>query len=110
MTDSDASSRLDSVRILQESHRSVVERAIKRTISTNIAQEIYAQIVDGLPTREAIFDTRGLPPSPGHPIETAHDELCDGVLHETRKIYDDFDLESLKFESRVCLLSPASGR
>ncbi|KAH8180134.1 hypothetical protein LIA77_01653 [Sarocladium implicatum] len=107
--DSHANFRQESIQILQEGHRCIVDRAITRTLSTEIAEETYAQIVDGLPIGDVIFDTRGLPPPSDHPMETAHDKLCDGVLEETRKFYQAFDLDTLKFDSRLLLSFQAAG-
>lgn len=88
-------------------HRWLLDRAISRILSTEIAEETYAQILDGLPTSSVAYDRRS-PPHRNHPIAHAHRELCPGMLEKARKFRDDFcpDILMFGFKVRCCLERP----
>ncbi|KFA72690.1 hypothetical protein S40288_03393 [Stachybotrys chartarum IBT 40288] len=70
---------------LDDAHRKILERAITRVLSTEIAEATYAQIVDGLPLSTVASESSHGVPYHGHPIWRAHQELCPGVLEKTRE-------------------------
>ena len=65
---------------LSGQHLGIFKQAIANMLATNIAEETYAQIIDGLPLTRVAQDSGngGLPPD--HPIHEEHSELCSGVL------------------------------
>lgn len=82
-------------------HHDALIRAISNVLSTEIAEETYAQIIDGLPLASVVQDTAngGLPDD--HPIHDAHLDFCPGVLEKTREFRREFDISSLKIGSAV---------
>ena len=94
--------------INSEHHRSVLDRAIKNVLSTELAQFTYAQIIDGLPTGEVSWDRRYCHVFGEHPIDLEHEELCPGALEKAREFYEQWDPELLMFEPKVCLLAALS--
>ena len=85
---------------LDGEHRQLLDRAIARILSTELAEMTYAQIIDGLPTGDVAYDAR-VPPYGAHPIDHAHDELCPGMLGKAREFRDGFRPEILTFNSQV---------
>jgi hypothetical protein len=76
-------------------------RAITRILSTDIAEETYAQIIDGLPISDVAFDRR-VQFHKHHPIlHQAHEELCPGMLDKAREFRDGFRPDILTFDSQV---------
>ncbi|KAL1882860.1 hypothetical protein Daus18300_000498 [Diaporthe australafricana] len=92
-----------SVNVLNSEYHDLVARALRNTLSTEIAQSTFAQIVDGLPLLSVLEDTHaGLDPEPepDHPLFT-HESLCPGALEKTREILRIFDIENLKFDTSL---------
>lgn len=87
---------------LSGEHRRLLVRALDRILSTEIAEVTYAQIVDGLPIADVIWDSRS-PPYYKHPIfkEDVHEDICPGILEKTRELRDTFDFGNLIFEAKV---------
>lgn len=81
-------------------HRQLLERAISRILSTELAEVTYAQIIDGLPIADVAYDSRG-PPHPGHAIDGGHEELCPGMLDKARQFRAEFQPDVLTFNSKV---------
>ncbi|KAK4464402.1 hypothetical protein QBC42DRAFT_263327 [Cladorrhinum samala] len=81
-------------------HYKIFCRALKNVLSTDLALETYAQIIDGLPTADIAYDRR----SPGlfgdHPIED-HEELCPGALERARAFREEFDMSVLTLSPRL---------
>lgn len=86
---------------LSQEHRDVLSRAIRNVLSTSSAEVAYAQIIDGAPLSETYKDVYGPVYPLKHPVKTEHLRLCPGVLEKTRQIRDSFDLNELKFETKV---------
>ncbi|KAK3332357.1 hypothetical protein B0T19DRAFT_482650 [Cercophora scortea] len=80
-------------------HLDAFIRATSNVLATKIAEETYAQIVDGLPLADVVRDTAnvGLVPS-NHPI-LDHKALCPGVMDKLREIRQTMDLGSLQLEA-----------
>lgn len=91
-----------SIDDLDDVHRSILVRAISRVISTDIAEETYAQILDGLPLADVADDSSsGDLPDGHHPLRDTHQELCSGTIEQIREFRASFQHESLRFDSRV---------
>lgn len=86
---------------LDGAHRELLTRGILRVLATDIAEETYAQIIDGLPLLDVLCDSEGGLLHRDHPIHDVHDELCPGMLEKTREFRDNFTPETLRFDSRV---------
>ncbi|KAH7022036.1 hypothetical protein EDB80DRAFT_693958 [Ilyonectria destructans] len=82
-------------------HHDVLIRAISNVLSTEIAEETYAQIIDGLPLASVVQDTSDAGLHDDHPIHDAHKELCSGVLEKTREFRKDVDLSLIKLDSTL---------
>lgn len=82
-------------------HHDVLIRAISNVLSTKIAEETFAQIIDGLPLASVVQDTSDGGLTDDHPIHDAHKELCPGVLEKTREFRRDVDLSLIKLDSTV---------
>ena len=81
-------------------------RAITNTLATDIAEETFAQILDGLPTAHVALDAGSDPLPDQHPLFHAHEELCPGFLEKIRELRRQFDPETLQLEATVRSLSP----
>ncbi|KAH8764203.1 hypothetical protein F5883DRAFT_630400 [Diaporthe sp. PMI_573] len=81
-------------------HQQAVRLAILNILNTEIAETIYAQIVDGLPLIDVVRDVYGDLLWDDHPI-CAHTELGAGVLETTLKFRTSFDLGTLRFDSTL---------
>ncbi|KAH6618319.1 hypothetical protein B0J18DRAFT_276029 [Chaetomium sp. MPI-SDFR-AT-0129] len=83
-------------------HRRLLVRALDRILSTEIAEVTYAQIVDGLPIANVIWDSRE-PPYDRHPIlaDDVHEDICPGILEKTRELRETFDFGTLVFEAKL---------
>ncbi|KAK0392278.1 hypothetical protein NLU13_1774 [Sarocladium strictum] len=72
---------------------------MKTILVSPMTEHTMAQLVDGLPEVDVAFQTRGHHlGSRSHPLRS-HKLLCDGVVQKTRTLRDDFNLNSLEFES-----------
>lgn len=81
-------------------HQHKFRRAVLNILSTSIAEQTLAQIVDGLPLREVARDKR----FHQHRIEEpvfGHTELCPGVLDKTITFRQEFEPLTLDVPSRV---------
>lgn len=86
-------------------HRDAFSHAMKTILAAPRTEHTMAQLVDGLPEAEAAFQTRGHHLGhEDHPLR-GHELLCDGALEKTRSLRDNFDLQSLDFDSHVSSVS-----
>jgi hypothetical protein len=93
---------------LDGEHRRLLDRAISRILSTEIAEITYAQIIDGLPTSRVAYDSTR-PPHNDHPIAHAHQDLCPGMLEKARGLrHDLLRPETLMFSFKVSVEFPAN--
>lgn len=90
-----------SPEILSREHHDVLLRAIHNVLCTPSAEVAYAQIIDGAPLREVYDDVSGWVYPFQHPMRTEHLRLCPGVLERTKQIRELFDLNELRFETKV---------
>lgn len=93
--------------VLDTPHSEALERALRRILSTDVAEFTYAQIVDGLPTEESLHEFQS--PRPGHPVVgLGHRKLCDGALEKARKFRTDLDMASSQLSLSVSYPHPAA--
>jgi hypothetical protein len=67
---------VSSPKDLDIEHYSAFERALRRTLETDVAEQIYAEVLDGLPLKASYLDFQF--PQDGHPA-LEHEELSEGV-------------------------------
>jgi hypothetical protein len=73
---------------------------VRNVLNTDLAERIYGQILDGLPTEEAIEESyRWIEDHPVH--TTSHAELCSGYIDQARQFRAAFDLSELRFQLGV---------
>ncbi|KAG8163372.1 hypothetical protein KVR01_006669 [Diaporthe batatas] len=75
-------SRVDQV--LDDAHQQALDSAVMSIISTPIAEETFAQIVDGLPLRSVALGTQNRRVIRGDPIDN-HPDMCPGALEKARE-------------------------
>ncbi|KAK3682229.1 hypothetical protein B0T22DRAFT_413389 [Podospora appendiculata] len=80
-------------------HLDAFIRATSNVLATKIAEETYAQIVDGLPLAHVVQDGANEELPRNHPIYDHHKELCPGVEDKLREIRQNMDLGSLQLEA-----------
>lgn len=90
-----------SITTLETQHRDILVHAITNVLSSPIAEITFAQIVDGLPLSIVARDVYQRCVCPGHPLLTEHQELCNGVIQQTRSLGAAFDPAALQMDSRV---------
>ncbi|KAK3292398.1 uncharacterized protein B0H64DRAFT_329123 [Chaetomium fimeti] len=87
---------------LPQRHRDVFERALRRVLSTDLAQVTYAQIIDGFPVVNVAEDMRGWGIDPDHPVfRDNHDKLCPGAWERLTEFRDSFDIDVLSMDERL---------
>lgn len=87
-----------SLASLDEEHLDAFKRAMTNLLSTPLAEFTYAQIIDGMPTRDTY--AREHSHLDGVPAMDHH-EICPGIMEKTRAFRSEFDIFSLKFEPKV---------
>lgn len=85
---------------LDTNHRDAFYGAIQAVLASNLAEITMAQLVDGLPQADIAWRARGNHLTTAHPL-AGHEQFCEGALEKTRSLRDDFDPDTLSFESRV---------
>lgn len=78
----------------------VFRRAVTNVLSTDLAVETFAQIIDGLPIADVAWDSRRPSVSGNHPLDE-HEELCPGTMDKARELRDGWDPALLKFDPKV---------
>lgn len=91
-------SRVDQV--LDDDHQRALERAVINVISAPVAEETFAQIVDGLPLRDVAVGIQNHRVIRGDPVET-HPELCPGALEKMKEFKASFNVVDLEVRSDV---------
>lgn len=101
MADSINKSGKSSISTLESGHHELIAGALFNILSTEIAQNTFAQIADGLPLPSVLEDTYcGSDLEPDHPL-FAHETLCPGVVEKTKALLEQLDIEILKFDVSV---------
>ena len=93
-------SRVDQV--LDYAHQKALERAVMNVISAPVAEETFAQIVDGLPLRSVALGTQNHRVLRGDPIDN-HSEICPGALNRAKEFQSRFDTADLEVRSIVSI-------
>lgn len=88
--------------VLDTSHQNVFATAMSNLLSTDIAEQTFAQIIDGLPLRDVAFSLRSPQYTRRDPV-FAHTELCPGVLERTRMFRDSFSPREMELRTDVCI-------
>lgn len=86
--------------VLDNAHQQALNRAVKNIISSPVAEETFAQIVDGLPLRHVALGNRRHQVLRGDPIDN-HPELCSGALEKAREFQARFDAGGWEVASAV---------
>ena len=86
--------------VLDHLHQQKFRRAVLNVLSTSIAEQTLAQIVDGLPLRDVALDKRVHRHRIGEPVFN-HTELCPGVLEKTMTFREAFEPLTWDIPSRV---------
>lgn len=105
MANSGSKSEKSSISVLEGECREFVARALSNTLSTEVAQSTFAQIVDGVPLPSVLEDTYGGSDlEPDHPL-FSHESLCPGALEKTKELLTMLAIEDLKFDTSVGIRS-----
>jgi hypothetical protein len=86
--------------VLDSDHLNTFATAISNLLSAEIAEQTFAQIIDGLPLRDVAFSLRGTEYTRRDPVFT-HVELCPGVLEKTRLFRDNFNPRAMELRTDV---------
>jgi hypothetical protein len=87
-------------RVLDLDHCHPLVRAIHNILSTNLADITFAQLIDGLPLVDTVWDMRGSLLIKGHPL-IDHDHLCESAMEQVRIFRDTFNPTMLRLDSHV---------
>lgn len=86
--------------ILDTNHQSIFATAMSNLLSTEIAEQTFAQIIDGLPLKDVAFSLQTHEYTRYDPV-FSHVKLCPGVLERTRMLRDAFDPKAMKLRTDV---------
>lgn len=89
---------------LDESHFEPLARAITNVFLTKIAQDTFAQLVDGVPLDKSLGEAHGRPlmDATTHPARQ-HTVLCPGTLERMEGFKAKFSIQDLELDAKVCL-------
>ncbi|KAH7233522.1 hypothetical protein BKA59DRAFT_428116 [Fusarium tricinctum] len=96
-------SRVPFDAITSDYHRTVLNKAIRNVLSTELAIFTYAQIIDGLPIADVAWDRR-LPGIMGEHVIDEHETLCPGALEKAQEYYENWQPSSLMFDPETVKL------
>ncbi|OAQ94056.1 hypothetical protein VFPFJ_00164 [Purpureocillium lilacinum] len=83
---------------LDGDHLAALTRALSNVLSTDRAEYTYAQLIDGLPTRDSELELRSFyPAEEQHPVYK-HEKLCDGARETARRLRSQLSLSDLRFD------------
>lgn len=86
--------------VLDANHQRLFATAIWNLLSTDLAEQNFAQIIDGLPLKDVAFSLENPEYTRRDPVFT-HVELCPGVLENTRMFRDSFNPRTLELRKDV---------
>lgn len=89
------------IQTLKTPHREILIRATANVLSSPIAKQTYAQIVDGLPLSDVALDAFGGSNCSRHPLLYEHKQLCPRVAEEAEQLCSGFDVGTLLMPSKV---------
>lgn len=94
-----------SVESLEPNHKAHLVNAVMNVLSTDIAKETLAQIVDGAPIASVEQDRYGGSELPSlHPLYERHQNLCPGAMDRLLELSAQFRPDSLKLAAEVMFL------
>lgn len=86
-------------------HLATFSRAVLNVFKSDIVEESFSQIVDGLPISSVVEDTTGEDLPDDHPLHEERQELCPSILDTTRKFCEQFDPGTLQFDVALSICS-----
>lgn len=86
--------------VLDANHQTVFATAMSNLLSTEIAEQTFAQIIDGLPLEDVAFSLQVHQHTRSDPV-ASHVELCPGVLERTMMLRGAFDPRAMKMRTDV---------
>lgn len=86
---------------LHDEHADGLRQAIINVLQTDLALTTYAQIIDGLPLSDTVWDQYSSRYHRDHPINS-HSTVCPGSIEKAIRFRDDFDIRDLRFKNEVC--------
>lgn len=89
---------VSSLKNLDVEHLSSFERALRRILKTDIAEQTYAEVLDGLPLKTSYLSFQY--PQDGHPA-LEHEELSEGARERVCEFRLSLDISSILFENPV---------
>lgn len=89
--------------VLDVNHQKIFATAMSNLLSTEIAEQTLAQILDGLPLRDVAWSLRAFDYNRSHPV-FSHVELCPGVLEMTRMLRDALDPSAMVLRTDVSFI------
>jgi hypothetical protein len=81
-------------------HYDSLSLALRNVLNTDIALMTYAQIIDGLPTADVVWDRYSSMYDPAHPISN-HKTLCEGVLEKAKGFRAQFAMADVMVDLEV---------
>ncbi|SCO81409.1 uncharacterized protein FRV6_05622 [Fusarium oxysporum] len=86
--------------VLDDEHRKVLDRAVRNVLNTEVAERVYAQIADGLPTEMSLIDSSDYVKD--HPVYiNRHTEICPGYIEKARVFRNQFELSQLQLSFKT---------
>lgn len=86
---------------LEGYHYDTLFLALRNVLNTNIALMTYAQIIDGLPTADVVWDRYSATYESSHPIIN-HKTLCEGALEKAKGFRTEFSMADVMVDLEVC--------
>ncbi|KAH9893008.1 hypothetical protein F4778DRAFT_304514 [Xylariomycetidae sp. FL2044] len=87
-----------SLEHLDPAHLDAAQKAVQRTLSSEVAEHTFSEILDGMPTKASYGEDHYLPRN--HPIRN-HETMCDGALEKTRDLRAKITPLDLRFNANV---------
>lgn len=82
-------------------HYDSLSVALHNVLNTDIALTTFAQIIDGLPTADVVWDRYSATYEPSHPIIN-HKTLCEGAFEKTTTSRAQFSMADVMVDLEVC--------
>lgn len=100
-----AKETMETVEFLKNDRRQILKRAVGNVLGTEVALLTYAQILDGLPTKQSLLDSTGICTGyKDHPVlAMQHNKICPGFVGKAREFRAKFDIAVLEFDLKVWL-------
>ncbi|KAI6758791.1 hypothetical protein HG530_011031 [Fusarium avenaceum] len=98
-----AKETMETVEFLKNDRRQILKRAVGNVLGTEVALLTYAQILDGLPTKQSLLDSTGICTGyKDHPVlAMQHNKICPGFVGKAREFRAKFDIAVLEFDLKA---------